>query len=131
METILPDDPHAPEDIAELIKFHKMTRSEGQSVSSYYHQLKQQAERSGITCCQDKMIFGGLIQSITDPDILEELNKIKNPRAEEIVGIYDRFDKVRIKLHLNHFVQNSNSSFHSSIAKCSLWSSHTSHWVNA
>lgn len=64
-------------------------------MSEYYKRLKLQADKSGINCCQDRIIRDRLIQAVTDNDILLELAKMNNnPSAQDVLNEYNEIKMV-------------------------------------
>lgn len=66
-------------------------------MTSYYQQLKVQAEKCGVKCCVDKSIRDRLIQAISDEEILAEIITMRNATATDVLAKYNEVVKVSRK----------------------------------
>lgn len=65
-------------------------------MSEYYRRLKLQAEKSGVNCCQDRIIRGRLIQAVTDTDIIMEMSNLQSPSSQDVLDKHNEMEGVSL-----------------------------------
>lgn len=77
------EDVPGTENLTEIVQFHEMCKLPGQSLTSFYQDLQDQAAKCGPRYHHELMVRDKLL--LCDKNVLKELEGISNPTADTVL----------------------------------------------